>query len=213
MKIPILLGCAALLAASPLYARPVSYPGGITLMQKNDGDAHSVHLHYSPTVRYSIGYKAEYWREGDWQFHGLQANYLAKRWNMPEAQSNIYLKSGLGVAYSDAGAFDGKIEAAGFVGFAADWENRRYFTSYENRAYEAGDIDSFFMQKARVGIAPYIGDYGDFHTWIMLQLDHQAEAKDHFTLTPLVRVFKDEYLGEFGMNEDGDVLANLIIRF
>lgn len=213
MKIPVLLGCAALLAASPVYARPVSYPGGTTLMQTNDADAHALHLHYSPTARYSLGYRGEYRRENDWQFHGLQANYLAKRWNMPAAQANIYLKSALGVAYSDAGDFDGKTQAAGFVGFAADWENRRYFTSYENRVYEAGDIDSFFTQKARVGIAPYIGDYGDFHTWLMLEVQHQPEADDHVTLTPLVRVFKDEYLGEFGISEDGDVLANLIIRF
>lgn len=198
---------------SEAFARPVSYAGGTTLMQRNDAHMHSVHLHYSPTAHYSLGYKGEYWRERDWQFHGLQANYLAKRWNMPKAQANIYVKSALGVAYSDAGAFDGETQAAGFIGFAADWENRRFFTSYENRATEAGDIDSFFMQKARIGVAPYIGDYGDFHTWFMLQLEHEPESRDHFTLTPLVRVFKDKYLGEFGISEDGDILANVIIRF
>ena len=31
-------------------ARPVSYPGGITIMQMNDTNKNSVHLHYSPTA-------------------------------------------------------------------------------------------------------------------------------------------------------------------
>ena len=74
----------ALLQAQPTLARPVSYPGGWTLMQMNDADASTLHVHYSPTARYSVGYKAEYWNDKDWQFHGAQLNYLLKRWNKPE---------------------------------------------------------------------------------------------------------------------------------
>ena len=47
-------------------------------MQANDFSKHSFHLHYSPSIDYSIGYRAEYWREKEWQFHGLQLNYLIK---------------------------------------------------------------------------------------------------------------------------------------
>ncbi len=198
--------------ALPVLARPVSYPGGWTVMQMNDMDANALHLHYSPSAKYSLGYKAEYWREEDWQFHGVQLNYLAKRWNALASQANFYLKSGAGLAYSDYQAFDGKTELAAFTGLALDWEDRRFFASYENRAYDAGDIATFFTQKARVGIAPYVGDYGDLHTWLMLQLDHNPEAEDHFTVTPLVRFFKGEYLAEAGMNENGDVLFNWVIR-
>ncbi len=210
--LPIL--CIALLSTSgAALARPVSYPSGWTVMQMNDMDKHSVHVHYSPTARYSIGYKGEYWREEEWQFHGGQLNYLVKRWNAPTSQANIYLKSGAGVAYSDFGAFDGETEPAAFAGIAMDWEDRRYFTSYENRAYYAGDIDKFFMQKARIGVAPYVGDYGDLHTWLMLQVDHNPSKKDEVTFTPLVRLFKDVYLVEAGVSDGGDVLVNWIVRF
>ena len=46
-----------------INARPISYPGGWTLMQANDYSKHNFHLHYSPSIDYSIGYRAEYWRE------------------------------------------------------------------------------------------------------------------------------------------------------
>lgn len=194
-------------------ARPVSYPGGFTVMTMNDADRHSAHLHYSPTAKYSIGYRAEYWRDSDMQLHALQMNNLLKRWNGPASQANLYLKSGIGLAQSDKGNFDNKIEAAAFTGIATDWETRRYFISYENRYTEAGDIDDFYMQSARVGIAPYVGDYGDLHTWLMLETQHSPENKDPWTVTPLVRLFKGVNLMEAGISNKGDILFNWVIRY
>lgn len=214
MRIFLTVICIAMLGiSSAALSRPVSYPGGWTMMQMNDLDAHSVHVHYSPTAKYSIGYKTQYWRDEDWQFHGAQLNYLVKRWNAPASQANFYLKSGAGVAYSDYQSFDGKTEPAAFTGIALDWEDRRWFTSYENHLLYAGDIEKHFTQKARVGVAPYIGGYGDLHTWLMLQVDHNPKENDEITLTPLVRFFKGEYLAEAGVSDDGDVLFNWVIRF
>ena len=190
-------------------ARPVSYPGGITLMQTNDMLSSNLHIHYSPSIDYSIGYKGEYWRDDDWQFHGLQLNNLVKRWNKPASQANFYVKSGAGFIKPK----DGETELAGFTGLSVDWENRRYFTQYENRYYHAGDIDQFYSQKARLGIAPYMGDYGDLHTWLMLQVDHMPTAEDSLTVTPLVRLFKGEYLTEIGVNNRGEALLNIVIRY
>jgi len=99
------------------------------------------------------------------------------------------------------------------VRIAADWENRRFFTSYENRYTEAGEIDDFYQQSARVGFAPYEGDYGDLHTWLMLQVEHMPEADNNFTVTPLVRLFKDVHLFEAGMNNRGEVLFNYVLRY
>lgn len=189
-------------------ARPVSYPTGTTVMFMNDGDVNSVHMHYSPTARYSVGYRGFYSRLGSYHFNGLQFNYLAKRKNMPAAQANFYVKSGLGVATQDS-----QNSLAAFVGVAMDWENRRYFTSYENRYVQADVMSSSFSQEARVGFAPYIGDYGDLHTWLMIQLDHNPNTQDEFRVTPLVRFFKGEYLTEIGMSDSGEVLFNFVARF
>ena len=66
-------------------------------MQMNNLNTHSFHLHYSPSITYSLDYKGEYWREKEWQFHGIQLNYLVKRFNTNKSQSNFYLKNGLGL--------------------------------------------------------------------------------------------------------------------
>ncbi len=199
--------------ASPAIARPVSYPGGWTVMQMNDSDSHSLHVHYSPNAHYSIGYKGEYFQDKNWQFHGAQLNYLVKRWNATNSQANIYAKNAVGLAYSDNSSFDTRMSMAGFTGVAADWETRRWFTSYENHYVNAGNIDSFFNQSARIGIAPYIGDYGDLHTWLMLKVDYTPSQNKPLTFTPLIRLFKSEYLAELGISNKGDALLNWVIRF
>ena len=194
-------------------ARPVSYPDGWTAMTKHNGDIHSFHLHYSPTAKYSIGPRVEYRRGPEYTMTTMQLNNLLKRWNNPGSQANLYLKSGLGWADSNAGANKGKSSPAGFTGLAADWENRRYFVSYENRVIEAGDVDDRFSQKVMVGIAPYIGDYGDLHTWLMLELEHEPEDADKYTLRPHVRFFKGVHLLEAGISDQNNVIFNYILRF
>ena len=194
-------------------ARPVSYPGGWTFMTMNDADRNMAHMFYTFTPKLALGYSGEYWRDGNFQLHSLQMNSLLKRWNRKQSQGNLYLKSGIGGAYSDNAPFDNDWRAAAFTGLAADWEDRRYYVSYESRFIWADDIYDSFMQKARIGIAPYIGDYGDLHTWLMLQVDHQPESDDSFTVTPLVRFFKGDHLIEAGVSNKGKALFNWTVRF
>ncbi len=192
-------------------ARPVSYPGGWTAMQMNNGDASTLHLHYSPTSQDSIGlYSERNWGE-DWHFTGVQYNRLVKRWNTPNSQANLYFKAAAGQADPfDDGA---NVKAAGFIGVSADWETRRWFASYEARGYDLGFTQDA-RQSARVGVAPYIGDYGDLHTWLMLQVDNQPDAETPTTLTPLVRFFYDVQLLEIGYTpESEELMLNWIVRF
>ena len=206
--------CLALgtaLSSAPAEARPVSYPGGWTVMQTNNGDFSSFHAHYSPTFQDSIGlYSERNWGE-DWHFTGVQYNRLVKRWNTPGSQANLYFKAAAGQADPFGDGAD--VEAAGFVGVAADWETRRWFVSYEARAYDLGFTQDA-RQSARIGVAPYIGDYGDLHTWLMLQVENNPEADTPTTLTPLVRFFYDVQLLEIGYTpEHEELMLNWIVRF
>lgn len=89
MKYLMLALAGLMLYIPPTLARPVSYPGGKTVMFTNNGDRNAVHLHYSPTANYSVGYKGEYWRDGDYSINAVQLNNLLKRWNKKDSQANF----------------------------------------------------------------------------------------------------------------------------
>jgi len=195
-------------------ARPVSYPSGWTNIITNDGSSNSLLVHYSPTAKTSIGYRLEHLRENNININSLQINNLIKRWNNKDSQANFYLKLGIGSASINSGIQKGEDKFSAFTGIAADWEDRRYFVSYENKYTKIDDTNnSFYKQSARFGWAPYEGDYGDLHTWIMLQTEHSPKATDKYTVTPLIRIFKDVHLAEFGVSNHGNVLLNYTIRY
>ena len=196
-----------------VFARPISYPQGWTIMQMNDFNKHSVHLHLSPSKNYSLGYRGEYWRKEEWQFHGAQINYLINRLNKPRSQANLYFKNGAGIAVSDYKNFDNKILPSFFSGISFDWEDRQYFINYENRMSYSFDIEKFFHQKIRFGFAPYIGKYGDLHTWLMFQIEHMPSLSDKLVYTPFLRMFKGDYLTEFGISNQQNFMFNLVRRF
>ncbi|GEM_PF-132959 len=179
----------ALSVSLPAYARPVSYPGGWMLMVMNDADSNAAQLNYTLTPRFALGIQHEYFRDSEIHMDAVTVDNLLKRWNLPDSQANLYLKSGLGAAYGDD-----ETNPAAYTGMEIDWEDRRFFTLYENRFFWAEEDERFISHTARIGVAPYVGDYGDLHTWLMLQADYDAGKDDDFSLTPMVRLFKDDYL-------------------
>lgn len=189
-------------------ARPVSYPEGWMAMTTNDGMENSAMLSYSPTAQNAFGVRTDYMRSDETWLHTLTYNRLLKRWNSSGSQANTYLMTGVGI-----GDDHGDIAPAGFLGMEADWETRRYYLSYENRFITSQVNEQYFDQKARVGIAPYIGDYDDVHTWLMFQVQNNPKSDDKFVVTPLVRIFNTEFLTEVGYSSNKTLLFNATWQF
>ena len=191
-------------------ARPVSYPGGWTVMQMHSGENTSVHLHYSPDARHSVGFRGFHIRDINAFAGAVQVNLLLKRVNKPESQANLYFKWAAGAAWDDDDVFP-----TGFAGLAADWETRRLFVRYENRARSVGGRKNAFTQSARAGVAPYLADSGSIHTWLMIEVSHHPQSNfgDDFEITPLARFFKGSSLLEAGFSFNGKLTLNFIRRF
>ncbi len=200
-------------AASPAFARPVSYEGGWTVIEETDRQSASLLVHYTPNASYSIGWKSEWDRQEDIALHGPQLTYLAKRWFGEDYQANLYAFAGAGWA---EGVNDNPIDQdeMAYVGLLADWETRTLFASYKARYLEGGQIDGSVMQAARAGWAPYEGDTGDLHTWLMVEVDHRPDNEEEVGVTPLVRLFKGAALFELGWSvTDDEPLINFTYRF
>lgn len=216
MRLPALAALAAAgaaLAPTNSDARPVTYPGGKMGMVEHRDESTMVETMLTLTPNFAIGWHDEWDVESDWQFHGPMVAGLAKRWNMPDAQANIFWMAGAGVAYDDAESIGGDAQPAAYVGIEADWENRRFYTLYQARAFWAEDIDSTFTQRLRLGVAPYIAEAGALHTWAILQIDHEPEDDNPISISPVLRLFQDTTLFEAGVSLDGDAFASVMFYF
>lgn len=211
----VVLAAAALAigAMHAAHARPVSYQGGWTVIEETDRQSTALWAHYTLNPKLSIGVRSEWDRKQDFILNGVQATYLVKRWFGENYQANVYAFGGAGAA-TGVDARAGITRPAGFIGVLADWETRSLFASYRARALEAGAADSSFMQAARLGFAPYEGDTGDLHTWLMVEVDHRPENDKPVGVTPLVRFFKGPALFEAGWSvTDNEPLINFTYRF
>ena len=124
--------------------------------------------------------------------------------------SYIYLKTNIGNANKSS-----INQLYGSIGMAGDFETRKYFIAYENKYYKTnGHILSSFQQNAKIGIAPYIANYGQIHSWLMLQILHQSTKNgEEMVFTPFIRVFKGMNLAELGVSSNKNILFNFIVRF
>lgn len=189
-------------------AKPIPYTDGWMFMQENNTRENLFHIVYGVTPDFSAGLSSEYFKDKKYWLHSAQGNYLAYRDNEPGAQTNLFLMSGVGAAIKDDAE-----HPAGWVGMLTDWETRRWYLSYDNNLTYADSIETSFAQKVKAGVAPYIGEYNDLHTWLMVQFEHYPNTGHEFVATPLVRLFQGNYLGELGYSSDHKVLFNVNITF
>lgn len=194
-------------------ARPVSYAGGWTLIEDTDRQSTTALIHYSPSASYSLGLRTEWDRGADLIFAGPQATWLAKRWFGPDHQANLYFWGAAGMV-TDIGPNPGADRSGVQAGMMTDWETRRLFLSYRASARDFGKFDQSAMQAARIGFAPYEGDTGELHTWIMLEVDHRPDDETPIGVTPILRLFYGSALFEAGWNVTDDApLLNFQYRF
>ena len=67
-------------------------------------------------------------------------------------------------------------------------------------------------QYYQLGIASYIGEYGDFHTWIMLK-SRKNSLIGNWKTYPVFKFFKGDFLIEIGYDSDLDWDIHMMYRF
>lgn len=194
---------AILIIALPMAAaaRPISYSGGFTVIAESGPLRDSLLAHYSPSYKYSLGLQAVDDATLDKDHLHLHLSYLLNRKNTARSQRNLYLSAGVSTRNADHH----------FQGLHGDWESRRWFGAFGHRRTESRDLDyeEHFLQ---VGVAPYLGDYGDWHTWLMLK-SRKNSIDDEWDTYPTLRLFKGVAMLEAGYSDDTDWDVAMIYRF
>ena len=115
-----------------LEARPISYPNSWTVMQQYNWEKTTVHIHYSPNAKNSIGFLGAYYEKEKDRLYSLQWNHLIFRKNQKKSQSNLYSKIHLGrlnKEISQTNVFHSAFN------LSYDWETRKHFLLYAAEIY------------------------------------------------------------------------------
>jgi hypothetical protein len=190
-------------------AKPISYVGGTMVMQENDETGHTLTVDYTFNPHFALGTYAKYEIGGnEFWMAGPQLNTLIKRWNLPDGQGNIFSMTGAGIARQDSNN-----QPAAWMSLLADYETRRVFVSYEPRLVYAGDIEKSFSQRAYAGFAPYLANYDELNTWLLIRVDHHPAKADHVVVTPVIRFFYKTIWLEAGYSSNNHVMVNWTVQF
>ena len=184
-----------------IEARPISYSGGSTVMSNTDNMRDTFYYHYSPTHKYSLGLEAVKDDYFNTDFSYFRLTYLLNRKNTRYSQRNLYFQSGV----SSKGLNNN------FIGVHGDWETRRWFIGfgYKKVSNDIIEYDDKFLQ---LGLAPYLGEYGDFHTWVMVK-SKKNDLLESWSTFPLLKFFKGNFLIEFGYNNKTEWDSHVMYRF
>ena len=184
-----------------LDARPISYSGGSTIMSFSDNIKDSLYYHYSPSYKYSVGIENISDKYFDDNYSYVRFTYLLNRKNTENSQRNLYLQSGI----SSKGFNEF------FYGMHGDWETRRLFVGFGLKETKR-KIHDYSEQYYQIGVAPYLGDYGDLHTWIMIKAKENS-LENKWSTYPVLKFFKGNVLVEFGYGEKTEWDVHLMYRF
>ena len=190
-----------ILVSTNIEARPISYSGGSTLMMFSDNMKDSLYYHYSPSYKYSVGIENLKDKNLRDEYSYLRFTYLINRKNSLHSQRNLYFQSGLSA----------KSGNDLFYGIHGDWETRRWFLGFDTKKVE-NRLKSYNQNHVQIGFAPYLGEYGDIHTWLMLKTK-KTSIKDKRSSYPALKFFKGNTLLEFGYNNKTDWDIHLMYRF
>ena len=197
--------CVSLGMCLPLQAKPIAFANGTTVMAEyGAGTMEEVQGFYAPYYWLSLGGGRLHLdsdaadRTRDISY--LRANYLVHRWNLEDAQANVFAWGGLGTATGND--FRGsRLDRE--AGFQADYETRRIYASLMSDLHESSAY-SHRVDTLQLGFAPYAHDYQDLAFWFVVQARQYTGQLHRGTETAaLVRLFKGGAWIEAGVTGDG----------
>lgn len=209
MRIRLAYFLLPLLAAEAM-AHPVAFKGAWGIMAYHQPDAINWQLAYSATSRLAFG--ADYLRDAmsgpERHFGYGRLNLLLKRWNGDDYQANVYAYGGAGAAIEP-----GATRLAALAGGEADYETRKIYFSAKAMALFVRDGDDMVAYAARAGIAPYVGEAGDLHTWLIAQaLYYPSATSEPVRVGPVLRFFYHNVLWELGVSVRGTWSFNFMVH-
>lgn len=214
-RVRYVLAAGLLLAHVSTHAKPIAFQGGSTLMFEYGGDTmREAQFFYAPRYWYSLGgghlrleaYDNAFSRDITY----LRGNVLAKRWNLPRSQANVFAWGSLGSASISE---DSNRETALNFGAQFDYETLKHYVSLRSDWHHGSSFEHR-IDTLQLGWAPYPHDYTKLATWLLVQARQGTGGLMAGTQTALMlRLFKGNTWLEAGVTDDGSLQAMLMFNY
>ena len=203
----------ALAATTAAQAHPVTYPGNLMTMFEADRNWLDTNAWYTFAPRHAAGPGFMKFRNESGSIRrevpNLHYNFRLARWNLPDAQANVYLQAGLGTATGTG--FTGS-RATFMPGFQADYETRWIYTAYKWHTVRNSAFSHDF-HNAQAGFAFYAGEYDEWSPWFILDLRKTSNLDMKAEVTPTLRLIHKDLFFEAGAVDGKRLRLNLMLNF
>jgi len=209
----IALAFALAAASAAAGAHPVTFPGNLMTMVEADRNWRDANAWYTFAPNHAVGPGWMKFRNDagtvEREVANLHYNYRLARWNMPDAQANIYLQAGLGSA---TGTGFGGSRTTWLPGLQADYETRRIYTAYRWHTVRSSAFAHDF-HGVQAGFAFYAGEYEEWSPWFILDVRKTTALGMRTEVTPTLRLIHKNLFFEAGAVDAKRLRLNLMLNF
>ena len=205
-----------LLSSRLVFAAPMGFEGSTMTMGDFNQNWREVGFNYAITSRDALGITHLEFRSDDHKdkrvVDTLNYTRLLSRWNLTDAQSNLWLFMGLGEIRGsiDNQNIDSKVIAS--PGFQFDYETRRVYFATTHKLYRASNLNHD-TTSIRAGFSFYEADYDQTQPWFILETKYTNQISDKIEVIPMLRLINKNIFVEGGVNNSGQPRLNLMYTF
>jgi len=205
----------ALAPCAPTQAKPIAFADGTTVMGEWGGTTmREVQVFYAPRYDLSVGGGYEQLIS---DLNGAttnivygRVNYLWKRWNLEDAQANVFVWGGLGGARVRNQSGD---LLTGNAGAQFDYETRRIYFSAKTDFQHSSEF-AYRIDTAQFGVALYPHEFNTLATWVVVQArNYTGGLYNGIESSLLLRLFKGNRWIEAGATNRGHLQAMFMVNF
>lgn len=200
-------------SAGAVTAAPMGFKDSAMAMGDFSPNWRESWINYAVTSRDAFGAGGLYMRSDDKTKTRTLAelNYtrLVKRWNLTDAQANVWFFAGVGSIRGND--FSGS-KLAFAPGVQVDYETTRVYLAATARLYRAEGLNHDFGS-VRAGFSFYEVDYDETQPWLILEARRMRGLSDKTEVTPMLRLIHNRYFVEFGVSNSKQARANLMYIF
>ncbi len=199
--------CASLALATPVMAMPVGFKDSWMTMGSFGRSWSEASGMYTFTAKDAVSVDAISARklgaERNQRLDMLSVHYNRRlaRWNLPQAQANIYLLLGAGAARGDAlrGPATDSTQAVALPGIQLDYETRRVYAAVQWHGYYAKTFRGT-RSAASAGFSFYATEYDEWQPWAIIEVSKMGrDFRDDTETTPYLRLIHKTLFIETGV--------------